>query len=271
MPRTPLADSMPSPLPATGFSDDFALDPALPVRRRASLVVLVLIATMLCGYHFVASVIDPSRAHGLLTRFDRAIPFVPNSIFVYSMVYSATTYPLFTVRSERLFLRIARAYMWLMAISFAIYLALPVTSVGLRPDLSSLDPQRFAHWGVRLTYFVDPPTNCFPSLHLSFAVLAMLSAYTARPLWGWVAAPLVLGVAVSILTMKQHYLADAIAATLLAIAIWHYLVRPDLAERPSSERTARTWRGPVLYAALAVSVYGVFFVAFLLGWQPWQG
>lgn len=260
-----------TPGSTSGFSDDFVLDPALAVRGRASLIVVGLIATMVLGYHFVGISIDPARAYGLLTRFDRAIPFIPDSIYAYSMVYSCATYPLFAVRSERLFLRIARAYAWLLAISFAVFWALPVSSVGLRADLSSLDLQRFAHWGVRVTYFVDPPTNCFPSMHLSFAVLAMLSAYTARPLWGWVASPLVLGIAVSILTMKQHYLADGVGALLLAVTIWHYVVRPDAAERPLGERTARSWRGPVAYAVVAASVYLGFFVAFHLGWRPWLG
>ncbi len=260
-----------TPPSSSPFSEDFVLDPAPTVRGRASLVVLGLIATMVFGYHFVGLAIDPARAHGLATRLDRAIPFVPESIYAYSMVYSCATYPLFAVRSERLFLRIARAYAWLLAISFAMFWAMPVTSVGLRADLSSLDLHRFAHWGVRVTYFVDPPTNCFPSMHLSFAVLAMLSAYTARPLWGWVASPLVAGIAVSILTMKQHYLADGVGALLLAVGIWHYVVRPDVYERPQGERTARSWRGPAAYAFVAAGVYVGFFAAFQLGWRPWLG
>ncbi len=202
---------------------------------RAVAIVLTIVAVMAFGYHAIGNWVDPRRAVSLATPLDRAIPLLPAAIFAYSMVYSSSLYPLFAIRSGRLFLRVAKANAALLALSFAIYLAFPVTAVDLRADVSGLDVTRFAQWGVRTTYAVDPPTNCFPSLHLAFATLSMLCAGSARPLWGWVALPLVVGIAVSILTMKQHFIADGVAGVLLAWAVWRWLVAPDRLERPAGE------------------------------------
>ena len=61
-----------------------------------------------------------------------------------------------------------------------------------------------------------PPTSLFPSLHLSLATLAALIAWRARPLFGWCAAPMVVAVAMSITTMKQHFVVDGAGAVALA-------------------------------------------------------
>lgn len=240
-------------------------------RRWQVLGVLALLLTMVFGYRLVGLSVDPGRARSLATQFDQALPFWPDSIYAYSMVYVCALYPLFAVRSSRLFTRTVVAYGWVMATSLLLFALMPVTSSGFRPDVAQLDMASFTQWGTRVTYFVDPPTNCFPSMHLSFAVLSMLVAWSARPLWGMVAAPVVLGIAVSILTMKQHYLADGVAGAVLAAAVWWRQVRPTGLALRGREGVARSWRGPALYLALQMLFYGLFWLAFRAGWQPWQG
>lgn len=248
-----------------------AQDLSLRQERRFQLVgVLALLAAMVYGYRLVGLSVDPARARSLATPLDLAVPFWPDSILAYSMVYVCALYPLFTVRSSRLFSRTVVAYGWVMALSLLIFAAFPVTSAGFRPDIRALDLTRLSHWGTRLTYFVDPPTNCFPSMHLSFAVLSMLVAYSARPLWGLVAAPVVLGIGVSILTMKQHFIADGLAAVLLAGAVWWRQVRPTSLALRGQPGVARSWRGPALYISLQALFYLVFALLFLAGWMPWQ-
>ncbi len=154
--------------------------------------------------------------------------------------------------------------------SVLFYLVFPVSAAAVRADVAHLDVTQFAHWGVRTTYAVDPPTNCFPSLHLAFATLSMLCAGTARRLWGWVALPLVVGIAASIVTMKQHFIADGVAGVALAWGLWRWLMAPDRFERPQGEQTARSWRGPVTFCVLAAAVYAGFYVAFRSGWQAWR-
>lgn len=240
-------------------------------RRFQVLGVLTLLMAMVFGYRLVGLTVDPLRARSLATPLDLALPFWPDSIYAYSMVYVCALYPLFSVRSSRLFSRTVVAYGWLMALSLLIFAAFPVTSVDFRADVRGLDLSRLSHWGTRLTYFVDPPTNCFPSMHLSFAVLSMLVAYSARPLWGLVAAPVVASIAVSILTMKQHFIADGLGGALLAGAVWWRQVRPTALQLRGQPGVARSWRGPLLYVALQALFYLVFGLLFLAGWAPWQG
>lgn len=239
-------------------------------RRWQVLGVLTLLVAMVFGYRVVGLSVDPARARSLATQLDLALPFWPDSIYAYSMVYVCALYPLFAVRSARLFSRTIVAYGWVMASSLALFALFPVTSAGFRPDTALLDVTQFTQWGTRVTYFVDPPTNCFPSMHLSFAVLSMLVAWSARPLWGLVAAPVVLGIAVSILTMKQHYLADGVAGAALAAAVWWRQVRPLGLALHGQAGVARSWRGPALYLALQALFYGLFWLAFRAGWSPWR-
>ena len=231
--------------------------------------IVGLLCAMLFGYHGVARATNPVRVVSLMTPLDAAIPFVPQSIFAYSLVYCCALYPLFVVRHWALFDALVRAYAWLLGLSFAIFLAFPVSSAPLRPDFATLDLATFSGWGTRLTYHVDPPTNCFPSMHLSFAVLAMLSAWTIRPAWGQFALPMVLGIAVSICTMKQHYVADGVGALVLAVPLWRrYLVRAAATIGPG-ERVAASWRGPAAFALVVAMFFAAFYSAFVCGWQPW--
>lgn len=238
--------------------------------RQLIAIVLGLVIAMVVGYHSVGWGVNIARARPLMTPWDQAVPFVPESVLAYSMVYSCALYPLFVVRSRALFVAVTQAYTWLMALSYLLFVACPVSSAALRPPIDGLDLTRFSHWGVRLIYFADPPTNCFPSMHLSFAVLSLLSAYSARRMWGWVAAPIVTAIAVSILTMKQHYIADGVGGLALAVALWRWLVVPTARDLAAHGVTlAATWRGPVAYAGLAAAIYAGFYGAFAAGWRPW--
>lgn len=226
------------------------------------------VAAMLLGYETLGWGTDPARARTLMTPWDAAVPFVPWTIFAYSMVYASSLYPIFVIRERQLLMAVIRAAALLLAVSFAVYWAFPVTSAPLRVDVASLDPRRFDHWAVRLTYAADPPVNCFPSLHLAFAVLSMLAGFSARPLWGWVALPNVVGIGASILTMKQHYIADGAAGLLLAAGLWRWQVRPVAVQMAAAgQQLARSWRGPAVFAALAVAVYAVFYALFSAGWR----
>lgn len=136
------------------------------------------------GYFVVGLAMDPSRATTLFTRVDDWIPFDVTWVLIYAGVYSSMGYPLFVVRCQRLFRRVALAYFVVGGLATATFVAYPVMSIPLRPDVAVLDVSTFTGWGMRLNYFLDPPYNCFPSLHMAVATLAGLVAWKARPLWG---------------------------------------------------------------------------------------
>ena len=81
---------------------------------------------------------------------------------------------------------------------------------------------------VRWLYTVDPPANAFPSLHVTNSVIC---AGVVRRLWpraGALAGALAAGVAISTLTLRQHWLADVVAGAILGslgLAAWERLRR----------------------------------------------
>ena len=265
--------SIETPVEAATAADapERSVPPERGLRWRLGVAAVVLGGTIV-AFGGNGQWTDATTAHTLALPIDRWIPFVPASIYVYSWVYTSMLYPLFVVRSSQLFARTAAAYVLVIVASLTTYLAFPVTSLGFRPDVSHLDPNVFHEWGIRLTFFVDPPTNLFPSLHVSIAAISALAAWKARRLFGLVALPLVVGIVVSISTMKQHYVLDGVAALALAGFAYALLLRPyDAADDPAHVGpTAYTWRGPALYVAFHASVYASLYAGFRLGFRPWE-
>lgn len=232
---------------------------------------LGMLAITIVGYRAVGFGVDAASAHTLRLAVDDRIPFWPWTVYLYSWIYTAMLYPLFVVRCPRLFRRTVEVYGLTVAASLATWAVYPVTSIGLRPDISHLDTSIFHNWGVALTFFVDPPYNLFPSLHLAAACLAMLVAWKARPLFGMCSLPILLGVAMSICTMKQHYVVDGVAALVVVAVVYRLRLASYRAERDAVGPVAYTWRGPALYAAFHGCVWLGLYAAFLLGFRPWLG
>ena len=223
----------------------------------------------MCGNATCSAASDSANAHTLALSLDGRIPFVPESVCVYVLVYSAALSPLFLVRCRRLFLRTALSFALAIALALLCFLLWPVTSLGLRPPLEALDPSRFVEWGVMLLYTWDPPVNLFPSLHVALAALAGLAAWKAQPAAGAFALPAVVMIGVSVCTVKQHFLVDVLAGAALALAIYGAVLRPYRASGDAP--TAYSWRGPVGFLALQAAVFLGAFVAFRSGFAPWSG
>ena len=243
--------------------------PALHPEAERWLRVAALFGLNFVGYYVIGLSRDPAESYTLRTRLDDAIPFLPLTQYLYFAVYTTMLYPAFVVRDLGLFRQVTRAYLAVILISLVCFTLFPVSAVGLRADPEQLDPGLFWEWGVRANYALDPPYNLFPSLHLSIAVLAGLSGWTARRAFGWCAAPLVAGIAVAICTVKQHYVVDGVAGLVLGGVAWAALVRRCPEAAYPQARRARGWEGPLGFAAFTLAVYLAFYVAYRLGWQPW--
>jgi membrane-associated phospholipid phosphatase len=240
-----------------------------PRHLEKALLVGFVLGLASVGY-FAIGHVSHGTTRTLRTPLDDAIPFVPACMWLYAWVYTAMFYPAFVVRCPFLFRRGVAAYLVVLAVSMASWVVLPVTSAPLRADLSGLDLGWFHNWGMRLNYTLDPPFNCFPSLHMSIAVLAALIAGRARRTWGLVAIPPALGIAVAILTVKQHWVADGVAGALLGWATWWWVVRPARTDGRSEDDLAFDARGPALYLAFHCAVYLALYSAYMAGVRPWE-
>jgi hypothetical protein len=213
--------------------------------ERAALTAGV-VALFVLGYFAIGTHVRPASAHALAAAWDAKIPFVAGTVWIYLWLFPASLLPLFLVRCPRLFRRTIVAYALVIAASLIVFAAFPVTSRELRESAGPLDRNTLSPWAVATLYRLDPPYNLFPSLHLSVAALAAMSAWM---------------VAVSVLTVKQHFIADAAAGLVLAAAAYAFVLRPYRPE--PGRRRAYGWQGPAAYAGLMALVYAGFVAAFL--------
>jgi membrane-associated phospholipid phosphatase len=237
------------------------------LRERAVLSGAVL-GLFLAGYFgvgFLAS--DPENARSLWTPLDGAIPFLLGSVFVYWSILPMALLPIFVVRDPAVFRRVALAYALAIALALAGFLLVPVTSVGLRPDAAMYADADFAGWLLQLLYFLDPPFNLFPSLHLALALLAALAAWRAHRPSGVAALAWTACIAASVCTTKQHYAVDVAAGLLLGALAHRACVAPLAAARADAE--SFTAVGLALFGVLVAAFYSGLYAAFLAGVDPW--
>ena len=144
-------------------------------------------------------------------RLDERVPYWPQWAWIYSFLYyPAIVYLNWTVSSPRHFNHVAMSFFILLGGQMAFFVFFPVETP--------------SHWRVinqgrcvseRFLLFVrkfDAPSNCFPSMHVSVAMLTALHA------WATLGAPAFLFpalIAVSCVFTKQHYLVDLPAGAAL--------------------------------------------------------
>jgi len=232
-------------------------------------VALLVFVCGLGGLIAMGHLVDRESAHTVATPLDEAVPFLPWTAYVYALVYTAMLYPLFVVRCGRLFRRTVLAYAVTVGVSLLCFVLYPVTSLHLRPDISALDDSVFHNWGVHLCYTLDPPANLLPSLHMSVALVAAISSFMASRLFGSFAFIMVAAITPSILTMKQHYVLDAVAALPLVAAVYVAILRPYRHESSPPAERAFSWRGPAAFLGFNAFFYLAFYAAFRAGLRFW--
>jgi membrane-associated phospholipid phosphatase len=221
------------------------------------------LAALYLLYPAIAASQDPREAHILATPLDLCIPFSPRWMFIYVAIHPLLLLPCVAIRDLSLFRRTALAYFFSCLVAYAVYIAFPVSALGLRPDVAAL-PRSFAGWGLALNYQLDAPLNCFPSLHVATVTLAALSTSKVDPWLGGAAGVAALLVAASTLLVKQHYLLDVAGGVGLALSAY----RLFLSRRPAAPigRLAAL-RGGAVCAVAYVGMLGVSLAVFR-GWKP---
>lgn len=227
--------------------------------ERAALT-LALVIFFIAGYFGVGHSRDPSGAGELQIFLDDQIPFIAGSVWIYLLIFPAALVPLFIVRCQRLFRRTALAYAAVISVSLIFFATFPITSARLRTPQAMLDVTQPSDWAVSVLYALDPPYNLFPSLHVSIAVLAAFSVWKAAKPYGIVAFSCLVFVIVSIFTVKQHVVLDAVAGGTLGALAGALILHPYRPRGPLAP--AYTWRGPSIYLAFLVLVYTGFYVTY---------
>ncbi len=205
---------MPQPRPTTlaGLSRWVAPEGRLQ-RRRLVVVLLVTYAIFAVTYSAVNALSIGRPAHALWLPREQAIPFVPEFEFLYVLAYFVPLVALFRLPDARAFARLLVAIGVTLAAAYATYLAFPVYLE--RPRLEIRSVATFLLW---LEYH-DPSYNHFPSLHVATAWLFYFACRPAlrRP---HLLLALLVGISVSTVFVKQHYVADVGCGVVLAGLAW---------------------------------------------------
>jgi membrane-associated phospholipid phosphatase len=183
--------------------------------RVADYVInLVLSAVLIVGayqFYFWCQRNAPFEAREFGSSIDDLIPYVPRWVWVYSFLYyPAILYVNLVLVSPGQFTQVASSYMLLLALQVACFLVFPVRtpqSWRARSGEHSLS-ERFLAFVQRF----DAPSNSFPSMHTSVAMLTALHLYE-RHGTATFAFPALIGL--SCLFTKQHYVVDIPAGAAL--------------------------------------------------------
>ena len=151
-------------------------------------------------------------ARQLETAFDRAMPFQTAWIYVYSLAYPCCLTPAFVVGDRARFRTVAAAFVISILLAGATFVVLPVTMP--RPAIPAGATGR---WLLELTWRLDGPYNCFPSLHVGLDVLAAICCFGTNGAAGLFVGILAALITLSTMLVKQHFVLDAVGGVLLAV------------------------------------------------------
>jgi len=179
-------------------------------------VLLLVFAALVLSYFAMAAVTPGRLLFVPELALDRAVPLRPAWTPVYLSLWVFSFLPLFVVRDVEHRRRTILAYIATVITAYAGFLIFPTSAP--RPVVVPGDG--IFEWCLRTLYALDPPYNCFPSLHVAYSFLAALSAYRGHRGFGVVAISWAVLVGISTLFIKQHYAADVVAGAAMAAAAY---------------------------------------------------
>jgi membrane-associated phospholipid phosphatase len=189
------------------------------MRAQDYFVNLVLSVILIVGayqFYFLPQRRPLRAPRSFHSPLDEAMPFWPVWSWVYSFLYyPAILYLNWLVRDARHFVMMAFSFIVLLLAQLLIFYLFPVEtprhwrSINTGESLS----ERFLLFVQRF----DGPTNCFPSMHVS---VAMMTALHAASTLGPMAYAFPALIAVSCVFTKQHYMIDLVFGALLGWGVY---------------------------------------------------
>jgi len=152
-----------------------------------------------------------THQYDFLTSFDKAIPFLPWTVWIYHSIVPVIVATMFLlVQTRRLFFTTFWSAFAATVIINLFYVMFP--SFYPRPELVG---NGITEYLVQLSYTIDNSSNTFPSGHVAFAWLMFWGVFYSRkaqeiPLLKRIFLLWAIGLSLSTLTLKMHYIIDII-------------------------------------------------------------
>ena len=221
----------------------------------------VAMMLLIPGYLIIPGLTRGRMLHQPELALDRLLPLWPAWAVIYISYLITPFLPVFVIRQEELLRRTFLAWLLVWLTGYASFLVYPTI---LPRPVGELGTGFFALF-LRGVYDADAPRNCFPSLHVATVVVAALAIRRVHrglglAVGGWAAL-----IALSTLFTKQHYVADVITGTLLAVAACALCFR----NCPRAELSENDHRAAPVLVLGAIGVYGLvvagLWVAYRIG------
>lgn len=225
-------------------------------------VPAILLTLIVPGYHVIVAINRGREVFMPELTLDRAIPLQPGWMIAYGSIWIFAFLPVFVVRQPALTRRAMLAALTVIAIAYVGFLLYPTVL-----PRSEMVGEGFFARSLEVNYSLDPPYNCFPSLHVAWAFVAALTCYRVHRGVGFVALSWAAIIGISTLFTKQHYVIDVIGGIAIAFAAYLLFLRdyPRNATADIDRRLApkRALRAVWLYSAVVACLWAY---RFLLTW-----
>lgn len=176
--------------------------------RPVDYVVTLLLSTILIvgtyQFYFLTQRYQLGRIRTFNFAIDEKIPYWPSWSWIYSFLYyPAILYLNWIAQDAHQFIMMAFSYILLLVMQMACFYIFPVATPSHWREYNQ--GRTLSERFLKLVQKCDAPTNCFPSMHVSVAVLTTMHA--VGQLGGLAYAfPVLIGL--SCLFTKQHYVVD---------------------------------------------------------------
>ena len=227
------------------------------VWRSQLAAALVSLAPM----YFVIAIFTRVRpAYRPELPLDRAIGLEPAWMVVYGSLYVfVVVLPLLVVRERGLIRRAMQSYLLVMTFSYAVFLLYPTFA----PRPADVPAEGFAAWTLGIMYSIDPPYNCFPSLHVAYAFVSALACLRVHRGIGIAAIVWASLIGISTVFTKQHYVADVIAGAAAAVLAYVLFLR----RHPGDAALLHDRRLAPRRAMVAVAIFAIMIAGFGLAYH----
>ena len=214
--------------------------PAAPAPVGAKLLIAVMATAINAIVYFVPNHALVERASLLpWTRVDTAIPFVQSTLWIYFSDYFLVASAFMLSRTWAEVVRFVRAYFALLLTGATIHFLFPTA---FPREAFPVMGDDFTARALLVLRHVDLPTSCLPSMHVASSFLAAFALWRHRPLFLQLWTLWATLVAISTLTLKQHYAVDVGAGLLMAGLFWAaFFYWPEVAgTRPQSPQSPQS-------------------------------
>lgn len=184
-----------------------------PRRGRLSLAVAGFYLLFVVTYLPINSFSAGRRSHILYLPGEEQLPFLPIFEYLYVLAYFMPVLLIFSIRDYSRYQRLVRAFLMTLAATYTTYLLYPV-----KVERPNLVVDSLHTWLLSIEY-MDKPYNNLPSLHVALSWLAVHAVQVSAPVRVGLAV-VAIGISVSTIFIKQHYIVDVLSGFAISWIAW---------------------------------------------------